>query len=57
MTCYILASWLSGVESSGESNMEIEGKDDKSRIKAALIAVLLVEGVLLLFAFHVAYSS
>ncbi|KAK9167463.1 hypothetical protein Scep_002654 [Stephania cephalantha] len=137
MTCYILASWLSGVESSGESNMETEvpylerflicsqlsssvefikvvvllqlkksssktcvltmiirlggsdsipvytssyspsgimvvfkcerdircsaatcfrWKDDKSRMKAALIAVPLVEGVLLLFAFHVAYS-
>ncbi|KAK9133580.1 hypothetical protein Scep_013108 [Stephania cephalantha] len=32
------------------------GKDDKSRMKAALIAVPLVEGVLLLFAFYVAYS-
>ncbi|KAK9098371.1 hypothetical protein Syun_025416 [Stephania yunnanensis] len=94
LTCYILAIWLSGVESSGELNMETEGeaityqsilppipplaswsssnvnatssavqllvfivspkdwKDDKSRMKVALILVSLVEGVLLLFAFH-----
>ncbi|KAK9151923.1 hypothetical protein Syun_010232 [Stephania yunnanensis] len=44
------ASWSS-------SNVNAtSGKDDKSWMKAALIAVPLVEGVLLLFAFSVAYS-